>query len=89
METEGSIPVKAKTFAWLCTSTSRHGRIRQVYDLIHVVYIGDGVAACVCGQGEFLIIASNKLLESRVAAARARAKGVLDWQCATASLARL
>lgn len=55
--------------------------------MIHVVYIGDTVAASVYGQGVFLIIAGYKLLETGVATARAGAKWTLDWYFAAASLA--
>lgn len=90
MESEGSIPVEAKAMAGLKAKTGGHSGIGDE-DYLHVViYRGDGVGACVGGEGGHLLLTTGHVgLEPGIAAAGATTKWVPEREVATVFLAGL
>ncbi|KAE8730262.1 hypothetical protein F3Y22_tig00003041pilonHSYRG01234 [Hibiscus syriacus] len=80
----------AEAFASLrATAASRHRRIRYVYDLVAVVYVGYGIASGVCSQGECLLVRSYVLLKAWITTTDASSERILHREIATGSLAGL
>lgn len=91
MKTKRGIPIKAKPFTWLRTTTSGHGWISDEQNLVVVINGGDRVTARVSRECELALgmITSYIGLKTRITTTRASAKWILDLYAPTCFLASL